>query len=291
MIRAIVLAMVALTAPVLAAAPESSLRPTARETKVVAIVTVIATPARVRPVLRGGEPAIVRPAKPSRLRPVARPPSEQMVSMAAQADLPAFVGLSQSLRPWLRPPVVVEQAMAKRRARRKGAICGNVDIQGEKVGHVPGRIKGCGFDKAVSVRSVSGVKLSRPATMDCTTAEALNKWVDNAVIPAFKRRGDVVELRVAAHYACRTRNNQPGARISEHGKGRAIDISAFTMTNGKVITVAGDWGKGKNGKALAKVHQKACGPFGTVLGPKADRHHRDHFHLDTASYRSGSYCR
>ncbi len=262
-------ALALLAGPVLAAAPDTSLRPA----------------------LRGGEVEATVPVTPSRLRPVMRPPSEQMVSMAARADLPAFVGLSQSLRPWLRPRVVEEQAMAKRRARRKGAICGNLDIQGEKIGHVPGRIKGCGFNKAVSVRSVSGIKLSRPATMDCNTAEALNKWVDKAVIPSFKNRGGVIELRVAAHYACRTRNNQPGARISEHGKGRAIDISAFTMKNGNVITVAGDWGKGRNGKALSQAHKNACGPFGTVLGPKADRHHRDHFHLDTASYRSGPYCR
>ena len=181
--------------------------------------------------------------------------------------------------------------MAKRRARRKGAICDNVDIQGDSVGHVPGRIKGCGFNQGVSVRSVSGVTLSRPATMDCTTAAALNEWVTKSVTPAFKNRGKVVELRVAAHYACRTRNNQPGARISEHGKGRAIDISAFTMQDGTVITVAGDWGKGKTGKALSQAHKNACGPFGTVLGPKADRYHQDHFHLDTARYRSGAYCR
>ncbi|MBV1897347.1 MAG: extensin family protein [Rhodobacteraceae bacterium] len=265
----LLLAGTVLTGPVLAAAPETSLRPT----------------------LRGGEILAALPTTPSRLRPVMRAPSDQMVSMAAQADLMIFAGLGQSLRPALRPPAIVEQAMAKRRARRKGAICDNVEIQGEKVGHVPGRIKGCGFKQGVSVRSISGVKLSQSATMDCTTAKALNEWVDKSVIPAFKNRGGVVQLRVAAHYACRTRNNQPGARISEHGKGRAIDISAFTMQDGNVITVAGDWGNGKNGKALAQVHKNACGPFGTVLGPKADRYHRDHFHLDTASYRSGSYCR
>jgi hypothetical protein len=27
------------------------------------------------------------------------------------------------------------------------------------------------------------------------------------------------------------------------------------------------------------------------LGPDADRYHQDHFHLDTASHRSGPYCR
>lgn len=257
-----------LASPILAAAPDLSLRPIARESELATAVVI-----------------------PAQRRPVMRPPSEQMVSMAAFGGILAVSGLTQSPRPWARPPAIVQQVMAKRRARRKGAICGNSDIQGERVGHVPAKVRGCGLNDAVSVRAVSGVRLSRPATMNCTTAKALNKWVSKAVIPAFKKHGRVVELRVAAHYACRTRNNRPGARISEHGKGKAIDISAFTMKNGKVITVLGNWKKGKYSKALVAVHRKACGPFGTVLGPRADRHHQDHFHLDTASYRSGPYCR
>jgi len=39
------------------------------------------------------------------------------------------------------------------------------------------------------------------------------------------------------------------------------------------------------------MHRAACGPFGTVLGPNADRFHQDHFHFDTARHRSGPYCR
>jgi hypothetical protein len=39
------------------------------------------------------------------------------------------------------------------------------------------------------------------------------------------------------------------------------------------------------------MHKAACGPFGTVLGPNSNRFHQDHFHFDTARYRSGSYCR
>jgi hypothetical protein len=269
--RLVIVALAVFAGPALAGTPETSLRPIARGAQM---------------------PAVVIIATPSHRRPEMRPPSEPMVSMAARGDVLPFASLSHSPRPWLRPPVVEQQAMSKRRARREGGVCGNLDIQGDRVGHVPGRIKGCGFDSAVSVRSISGVKLSRPATMDCTTANALNEWVGDAVIPAFKRNGGgVVGLRVAAHYACRTRNNKPGARISEHGKGKAIDISAFIMESGKVVTVIGDWGKGKSGRALAKVHKKACGPFGTVLGPKVDRHHQDHFHMDTASYRSGAYCR
>jgi hypothetical protein len=127
--------------------------------------------------------------------------------------------------------------------------------------------------------------------IDCPTALALKTWVDDAVKPALKSRGRVSRLRVAAHYTCRTRNNKKGGRISEHGKGRAIDISGFTMEDGSEITVLKGWNAKSTGRALKSIHKKACGPFGTVLGPNADRYHRDHFHLDTARYRSGTYCR
>ena len=180
---------------------------------------------------------------------------------------------------------------SKRRKLRRGAICGDIDIQGDEVGQVPGAVSGCGIRDAVKVRSVSGVALSHGAVMDCDTARALNRWVAKGVKPAFRRRGPVVELQVAAHYACRTRNSQRGARISEHGKGKAIDISAFVMKDGEVITVAKGWGQGTTLKLLHKAWRAACGPFGTVLGPKSDAYHWNHFHLDTASYRGGPYCK
>jgi hypothetical protein len=230
-------------------------------------------------------------AQDTSLRPVMRPISDPAQNAAAPPETVAFLGPDVSARPFARPDSVVQDVLFGRRKKRKGSVCGDLDIQGEKIGGVPGKLKGCGVQDAVSVRSVSGVMLSRPATMDCPTARALNEWVEKGVMPAFRRGGPVVEMRVAAHYTCRTRNNQPGAKISEHGRGKAIDISAFTMNDGKVITVAGGWGQGAAGKQLRKVWKSACGPFGTVLGPKSDRFHRDHFHVDTARYRSGSYCR
>ncbi|MEM9125824.1 MAG: extensin family protein, partial [Pseudomonadota bacterium] len=169
--------------------------------------------------------------------------------------------------------------------------CGDIAIQGKTVGRVSSKTQACGIKDAVQITSVSGVTLSRPATMDCGTALALNQWVDKSVKPTFKRRGPVVQLQVAAHYVCRTRNNRKGAKISEHGKGRAIDISGFVMADGEVVTVLDGWRKNPSRKQLMKVWRGACGPFGTVLGPNSDRYHRNHFHLDTARYRSGSYCR
>ncbi|PIE12263.1 MAG: hypothetical protein CSA70_10245 [Rhodobacterales bacterium] len=201
-------------------------------------------------------------------------------------------GLFRSLRPNRRTEKVRLFGSRKKRQLEAGKVCGDSALQGEPVGQVTGRLAGCGLSDAVRVRSVDGVVLSQPSVMDCATAKALKTWINNGVRPAVKRQGGGVSgLRVAAHYSCRTRNNKAGAKISEHGRGRAIDISAIQLKDGSDISVLRDWGRGRKGKALRKMHAAACGPFGTVLGPQADRYHQDHFHFDTARYRSGSYCR
>ncbi len=135
------------------------------------------------------------------------------------------------------------------------------------------------------VKAVSGVRLSQPATLDCTTATALRKWVDAGLQPAFGRT-KVVELRVAAHYVCRSRNNVKGAKISEHGRGKAIDIAGVVLDNGKTISMLDGYGGD-----LRRAYKAACGIFGTTLGPGSDGFHEDHMHLDTASHGNGPYCR
>ena len=225
-------------------------------------------------------------------RPVARIAAETpSVVPDAPVQLAAFAPGVTSLRPSIRPPAIVQQAMARRAERRKGQVCGDPDLQGDEVGFVPGSINGCGVAEAVRLRSVSGVTLSQAAVIDCPTAKALKRWTEKGAIPALRKKGGgLASYRVAAHYACRTRNNQAGGRISEHGRGKAIDISGFVMRDGTTITVLNDWNS-RNGKALKSMHRAACGPFGTVLGPNSDRFHRDHFHFDTAKHRSGNYCR
>ncbi|WP_299604404.1 extensin family protein [uncultured Tateyamaria sp.] len=245
---------------------------------------VAAPEASKRPVARAGTDAR------NVVRDVAVAPVVPTVASAvpSAAILPES---ATSLRPALRPRAIVEKAMARRAERRRGQVCGDPDLQGDFVGFVPGRINGCGISEAVRLRSVSGVTLSQSALMDCTTAKALKSWTERGAKPALRGTGGgLASYRVAAHYACRTRNNQPGARISEHGKGRAIDISGFQLQDGTTLTVLNDWNS-RHRRALRSMHKAACGPFGTVLGPNSDRFHRDHFHFDTARYRGGTYCR
>ena len=282
--------------PLLASAPETSLRPQERAFAV--------------RYTHGGSPQA--PARS--LRPSMR--AAQMMTTASSAggivggagsDRLALVALGHqsalapltSLRPGERPGGLEDASpsptpvslFGRKRQPRRGSVCGDRQIRGEPVGRVPGRISGCGVKDAVRINEISGVALSSPAVMDCTTAKALKSWVDNGLQPAFRRMGQVTQMKVAAHYACRTRNNLPGAKISEHGKGRAIDLSAFTLSDGQVVTVLKGWEQRSTRKALKKAHARACGPFGTVLGPEADRFHRDHFHFDTARHRGGPYCR
>ena len=175
---------------------------------------------------------------------------------------------------------------------RAGELCGVPGLSGTVSGLVPDAITGCGVARAVRLEAVHGVRLSQPATLDCPTARSLGQWVRKSAEPEVGRMGGgLAGLKVAAHYACRTRNHQPRARISEHGKGKAIDIAALQLRDGSEISVLEHWDKGAKGRILRRLHRDACGPFGTVLGPESDRFHRDHFHFDTAQHRGGPYCR
>jgi hypothetical protein len=239
------------------------------------------------------------------LRPQSRPVAEAAAPVAAAAIEMAVPetakgGFFKSLRPVFRVPRIatIRTAQPQRQSQppvagpAAGSVCGDPSIQGKVIGDVKGAISGCGVENAVSVTSVSGVRLSMSSTMDCSTAQALKSWVDSSARPALAGKGGGLrKLQVAAHYTCRRRNNAKTGKISEHGTGRAIDISGFELADGSAISVLQGWNARTSSKVLRRMHAEACGPFGTVLGPKANRFHLDHFHFDTANHRSGSYCR
>jgi hypothetical protein len=173
-----------------------------------------------------------------------------------------------------------------------GTLCGIPGLSGDRLEPITGRISGCGIAEPVRLRLSTAFPLTTPATINCDTARALQTWVREGLVPAVGRTGGgVANLRVVASYACRTRNSQAGARLSEHAVGNAIDIAGIGLANGEELTVLDDWNSGREGRILREAHSSACGTFGTVLGPNSDRFHRDHFHFDVASYRSGAYCR
>ena len=216
------------------------------------------------------------------IRPEPRPDIRAIAGQAPKKGL---------LRSLLGPKKSVAKKPAEQAPKRYSSsnICNDSAIQGTAIPTIRGAQEGCGIEAPVRITAVDGVTLTMPATLDCDTARALRKWVTNKVKPAFGRN-EVTSLRVAAHYACRGRNNKKGARISQHGRGKAIDISGFKLADGSEVTVLQDY-KSRRGKAIRTAHKGACGIFGTTLGPGSDGYHQDHLHLDTASYRGGPYCK
>lgn len=287
--RALIAGLVLLAGQAVAQAPASSPVPPLRPTPLLATLPVEPTIALSNLALRTSP------------LPLRRPKIETVVqSVQTVSIIKNPAGLSAplySLMPLARPdlsPISVSAALpatSRRKTAKGGLVCGIPAIKGKEIPPIRASVKGCGLAEGVRVTSISGVRLSTPVDIDCPTAKALNGWVNDTLIPAVgDAGGGVAGLEVAASYVCRPRNNQKGNRISEHGKGHAVDISAIVLENGKAINVQSDWGRGKGGRILKKVRAAACGPFTTVLGPGSDRFHRDHLHLDTARGR-GAYCR
>lgn len=230
------------------------------------------------PIVPELKPLLQAEAGPDIDRAAIPEPNPRVQPLARLAHPPAEAKPHQSDKP-KQPP-------------KPGSICGDSAIQGMAAGDVAGKLIGCGVADAVAVTQVAGVTLSQRAVMNCDTAKALKTWVEKGLKPAIRRKGGgVSQIKVASHYACRTRNNVPGAEISEHGKGKAIDISGFRLRDGIEITVLKDYDSWQFGPAMRRMRREACGPFSTVLGPGSDSYHNDHFHFDTASYRDGSVCR
>ena len=171
-------------------------------------------------------------------------------------------------------------------------VCRDPRLRGTPKQTVVGPIAGCVIVEPVSVTEIAGIKLSAPATLGCRTARSFANWVTGVASPAAKqilgRR--LQSITIYGSYACRTRNNRPGARLSEHAVGRAVDVAGVTLGDGRKVSVLKHWGKGREGRFLRRIWQEACSTFTTVIGPEGDRFHRDHLHLDTA-YRNRGYCR
>ncbi|NOD34113.1 MULTISPECIES: extensin family protein [unclassified Ruegeria] len=192
----------------------------------------------------------------------------------------------------LPPCATMQLEQGRDRMRDRGAVCGDWTILGETRKALKSKARGCGISNPVSVYRISDVALSQFSLMDCQTAVTLKTWIENTAKPAFADMGGGLKgMRVVGHYACKTQNNQPRARLSQHARGSAIDISTFVLQDGTQITVQDGWKDEAQSAVLRKLHSGACGVFSTVLGPDADRYHVGHFHFDTAQRKGAPVCR
>lgn len=106
----------------------------------------------------------------------------------------------------------------------------------------------------------------------------------------------VAKLHHMGTYNCRTRRTETnvatadsgsrGGRLSEHGKGQAIDVGGFELADGTMISVKKDWrGAGKKSEFLQAVARASCEHFNVVLTPNHNALHADHLHLDIGPHK------
>lgn len=140
------------------------------------------------------------------------------------------------------------------------------------------------------VNTVGPVAVKPTATLACPIVSVLDRWLAESVQPAAMRWFGVrvVEIKQISAYSCRGMNGNSNAHISEHAFGNALDIAAFTLADGRRITVKGGWrGMPEEQGFLRDVQASACQQFNTVLAPGSNRYHEDHIHVDLMRRASG----
>lgn len=130
------------------------------------------------------------------------------------------------------------------------------------------------------------VALKQRVTLACPALTEAEAWLADTIQPAANLYfGQPVAEINAGTYACRGRNNQVGAKLSEHSFGNALDIMSFKLADGYVITVKGGWrGTEAEQGFLREVFLGACARFSTVLAPGSNVFHYDHIHVDLARH-------
>lgn len=134
-----------------------------------------------------------------------------------------------------------------------------------------------------SPASAEIAKLEPAATLACPIVSALDQWESEGIEPAALRwfGSPVTEIHQIGSYSCRDMIGSGTDHISEHAFGNALDISGFTLANGRTITVKGGWHGTPNEQGfLHDVQLSACNIFVTVLAPGYNPEHHDHIHVD-----------
>lgn len=200
---------------------------------------------------------------------------------------------ARNLRPTLKS--TWSNAQVAEAVKRCDLVLATTNIDAQRLAPIGGA-GGCGIAAPLLISSFGAVKVNPPAKLNCNLALATYKWLTDKVQPLARKRyhSAVVSMRQLSSFSCRSRRGSGTSRISEHSFGNALDIASFTLANGKKISVLKDWsttgalfGIGRDANFLFDVHKAACASYATVLSPRYNKAHANHFHMDMG--RSGRY--
>jgi hypothetical protein len=163
------------------------------------------------------------------------------------------------------------------------------DARGLDVTPLPDKINspGCGYRNAVRLDKTL-IPISRTVDVSCPMAAGLHLWMREVVQPAARLHLDAKVVRIVTFgtYACRSRNNQAGKRLSEHATANAMDVSGFMLDDGRTISVEKGWrGAADSSAFLRAVHKQSCTYFSVVIGPDGDKYHYNHLHMDMGKWK------
>lgn len=139
--------------------------------------------------------------------------------------------------------------------------------------------------KVSSFRLADGreVEMTPPAHLNCHMATEIVAWMRSDIAPAIAKLGSpLAAVKVADSYDCRPQNRQRGNRLSEHGRGNAMDVGGYVLANGRSYAMGG---RSLPASFRTVMRASACARFETVLGPGSDGYHEEHIHVDLANRR------
>jgi hypothetical protein len=150
----------------------------------------------------------------------------------------------------------------------------------------PGACGGEDIVRLDAVRVDDKRVILKPAPyLRCPMAEQLALWVRDDAAPSAAGFGAALQtVETFDDFSCRGRNRQVHGKLSEHGKGNAVDVRAFALSDGRQIALT-DVNASK--AVRDSLHDSACRRFTTVLGPDSDGFHEEHIHLDLIERRNG----
>jgi hypothetical protein len=266
------------------------------------------------PPAQQSKPQVAAPKAPAPLAPPVprpRPPSLPDSPEVAAPEAPAAPDVESDAEPAAEEPAAVEPEQPEPEGDIEPAPEPEAEPEPDRVYQAacPAVLQGlveaemapplsegiCGERSPLVVTAVLSrgrmVPLSSPVTTNCQMASALPGWVADVDGYAEAMLGSrLAEVNTGTSYMCRNRNNGADGFTSEHGFANAVDVTGFTLEDGRSIGVEGKWlpAGAPEGRLLRLAHDAACGGFTTVLGPEANAEHRDHLHLDLGCH--GSSC-
>lgn len=244
-------------------------------------------------------PTVAAPAAP--VVPLPRPRPEDLGDKAADVEKPADAekpaedskpaGEAKPVeaQPAPKPAPAAEAPQSKPDDRVYQTACPALTI-----GQVEGKILPpiadgqCGAQSPLALTGVlvNGrmVPLSGEVITDCAIATMLPAWLSQVDGYAFaKTNARLKSVSIGTTYMCRNRvGGSSTDKLSEHGMADALDVTGFTLDDGKSIDVSTGWTGGEDmGQTIIhQAHDDACSLFMTTLGPDANAEHHDHIHVD-----------